>query len=72
MLQLAHFVRWKVCKSREHGIKAKTREHPLAYQDSNPERRNLTVLSLCIIIFYLAGGAFLSNEVRLQVINVKF
>jgi hypothetical protein len=44
----------------------------MAIQDSNPERRNLLVLSLCFIVFFLGGGAFSKGEVRLQVITVTF
>jgi len=44
----------------------------MPYSDSNPERRNLTVLSLAIIVYYLAGGEFLNNEVKLVIINAKF
>ncbi len=40
--------------------------------DSNPERRNLTVLSLLIIVFYLAGGYFIDNEIRLRIVNIGF
>lgn len=39
--------------------------------DSNAERRNLTLLSLSIIIFYLADGQFVDGDVKLQVINVE-
>lgn len=44
----------------------------MSIQDSSPERRNLLVLSMGIIIFYLAGGEFIDQSVRLQIINVKF
>ena len=44
----------------------------MPYSDSNPERRNLTVLSLAIIVYYLAGGQFLNGEVNLMLINAKF
>ncbi|WP_286262041.1 hypothetical protein [Thalassotalea atypica] len=44
----------------------------MALQDSNPERRNLSVLALSIIIFFLADGKFTDNTVRLQVINIDF
>jgi hypothetical protein len=44
----------------------------MALQDSNAERRNLTVLSVSIILYFLAGGALTSDIVRLQVINVEF
>lgn len=40
--------------------------------DSSPDRRNLIVLSLSIIVFYLGGGKLAENSdsVKLQVINV--
>ncbi len=41
-------------------------------QDSSPERRNLTVTAASIIIFYIAGAKFDSQEIRLQLINVHF
>ena len=41
-------------------------------QDSSPERRNLTVTAASIIIFYIAGAKFDSQEIRLQIINVHF
>lgn len=44
----------------------------MAIQDSNPERRNLTVLALSIIVFYLAEGSFTDDKVRLQLINATF
>ncbi len=39
-------------------------------QDSSPERRNLIILSISIIVFYLAGGELIDNSVRLQVVNI--
>jgi len=44
----------------------------VALQDSNPERRNLLVLSLSIIVFYLGGGEFTDNNIRLQIVNIHF
>ncbi|MCF7519162.1 hypothetical protein [Pseudoalteromonas sp. L21] len=44
----------------------------MALQDSNAERRNLTVLSVSIIIYFLADGALINDIVRLQIINVEF
>lgn len=41
-------------------------------QDSSPERRNLIILSISIIVFYLAGGELVDNSVRLQVVNIAF
>ncbi len=44
----------------------------MAYQDSNPERRNLVLTSVAFITYFFAGGEFLENTVRLHVINVAF
>lgn len=44
----------------------------MPYSDNNPERRNLTVLSLAIIVYYLAGGQFLDGKVNLMLINATF
>ncbi len=44
----------------------------MAIQDSNPERRNLSLLSISIIIYYAAGGEVIDDVVRLHVINVSF
>ena len=43
----------------------------MAIQDSNAERRNLTVLSMSIIIYYAAGGEF-AGDVKLPLINLHF
>lgn len=40
--------------------------------DSVPERRNLVLLSLSIIVFYLAGGQLSDQVIRLQIVNVTF
>jgi len=44
----------------------------MAIQDSNSERRNLSLLSLCIVVYYAAGGHLADETVRLQIINVSF
>ncbi|MFT6910718.1 MAG: hypothetical protein ACJAS1_007451 [Oleiphilaceae bacterium] len=44
----------------------------MAISDSIPERRNLILLSVSIIIFFLAGGNITDQVVRIQVINVTF
>ena len=44
----------------------------MAISDNNPERRNLTLLSIAIIVFYLAGGYFVGDEIKLIIINVGF
>lgn len=41
-------------------------------QDSNPERKNLVITSLSIILFFLSGASFEDNQVRLSLINVTF
>ena len=44
----------------------------VALQDSNPERRNLLLMSLSFIAFFLGGGSFPKDEVRLQIITISF
>lgn len=44
----------------------------MAFQDSNPERRNLSITSLAFIIFFFAGGRFEESKVTLSVINANF
>ena len=44
----------------------------MSYSDSNPERRNLTVLSLAVIVYYLAEGQFMDGEIKLMFINSRF
>ncbi|CAE6902606.1 hypothetical protein ACOMICROBIO_LMKGKHOH_02177 [Vibrio sp. B1FIG11] len=44
----------------------------MAISDSNPDRRNLVVLSTSIVLYFLAGGELIDDNVRLQVINVHF
>ncbi len=44
----------------------------LAISDNNPERRNLVVLSISIILYFLGGGSITDENIRLQVINVTF
>ena len=44
----------------------------MAIQDSDSERRNLMVTSLCFIAYYSAGGYITKNEIQLQVLNVSF
>ncbi|WP_448249874.1 hypothetical protein [Thalassotalea agariperforans] len=41
-------------------------------QDSEPERRNLMITSIAFITYFYGEGTFISNEIRLQVINVSF
>lgn len=40
--------------------------------DNNPERKNLIILSISIILFYLADGTIDGNVIRLPIINIKF
>ncbi len=44
----------------------------MAIEDSNPERRNLTVLSSAIIIYYLGEGKIQENTLTLEIVNVVF
>lgn len=45
----------------------------MAIYDSNPERRNLVITSLCFVIYYMADGQFDdTNNIKLHVINVSF
>ena len=41
-------------------------------QDSNPERRNLTVLSLAFVAYYYCGGSAVSDHVSFQLVSMKF
>ncbi|MDM8566646.1 hypothetical protein QUF74_13470 [Candidatus Halobeggiatoa sp. HSG11] len=41
-------------------------------QSSSPERRNLIVLSLAIIIYYLAGGNLVNGDIKLYFVNITF
>lgn len=41
-------------------------------QDNSPERRNLLVLSISIIVFYMAEGRIPEGAIRLQMISVEF
>ena len=41
-------------------------------QDSNPERRNLTVTAFSFVIYYLAEGAVVGSEISLPMVNLKF
>lgn len=40
--------------------------------DTDPHRRNLSVLAFSFIVYYAAGGYFANDEVRIQVVNIKF
>lgn len=44
----------------------------MTYSDNNPERRNLTILSLAIIIFYLGEGYLLKSEISFTLVNIGF
>ncbi len=44
----------------------------MSISDNNSERKNLTILSLAIILFYLGGGNVSGSGIRLQVVNVTF
>ena len=40
--------------------------------DSNPERKNLIITSIAFILFYVAGGRFDGDEIRIIVVNLSF
>jgi hypothetical protein len=42
------------------------------YSDTNATRRNLVVISLAFIAYFIAGGSFTDTTVRLQVISAEF
>lgn len=44
----------------------------MPYSDSNPERRNLVIMSLTIIIFYLGEGAAVDDTLSLPLISIVF
>jgi len=44
----------------------------MTIHDTSPERRNLILLSLAFIIFYLADGHLTDDTVRVMVINLTF
>jgi len=44
----------------------------MPYQDSNPKRRNLIILSSSIIFFYAADGKLKENTLKLPLINLEF
>lgn len=41
-------------------------------QDSNAERRNLTVTSLAFVAYYYCGGAVANDQFTIQVVSLKF
>src|SRR5689334_19306077 len=43
----------------------------MAIEDSRPERRNLTVMSLAFIAYYYAGG-HIADNFQLELVNVTF
>jgi hypothetical protein len=44
----------------------------VAIEDDNPIRKNLTILSTAIVVFYLSEGSFKNNEMTLELINFQF
>ena len=44
----------------------------MTYSDNNPERRNLTILSLAIIIYYIGNGYLINPEISFTLINIGF
>lgn len=41
-------------------------------EDNNKERKNLTLLSFAMIVFYLGGGEMVDSTLRLPLINLQF
>ena len=39
--------------------------------DPNPDRRNLNLLSLAIIVYFIAGGRIQDDAIRLQIVNIS-
>lgn len=44
----------------------------VAMHDSSPERRNLNVLSVSVILYYLAGGKVSGGSLTLNMMNITF
>jgi hypothetical protein len=44
----------------------------MTYSDSNHERRNLVLTSLAFIVYYVAGGKFIGDELKLGIVNIGF
>ena len=44
----------------------------MAIQDSDAERRNLMLASIGFVLYYSAGGHFVNNQVKIQVVNLAF
>ena len=44
----------------------------MAFQDSNPERRNLVVTSVAFIAYYYGGGELANNSISLPVVSIRF
>lgn len=44
----------------------------MTMHDSSPERRNLNVLSISIILFHFAEGKVLNGQLKLSMLNVEF
>lgn len=44
----------------------------MAVEDSLPERRNLSVLSLAFIAYYYGGGSIADEHLQLEVVNITF
>ena len=40
--------------------------------DNNPDRRNLVVVSLSVLIYYLGGGEFKGDVLKLPLVNMEF
>jgi len=52
--------------------KERKKQRKLSMSDGNPERRNLVLLSVAIILFHLADGGFIDKKLKLPFINIQF
>lgn len=58
---------------RSSGCCIKKFEHTvIPIQDSNAERRNLTVMSVCFLEYFLADGKLQDSVLKLPVVSVEF
>lgn len=44
----------------------------MAIEYSDPETRNLSIISMAFIVYYLGGGSFPKDQLSLQVISIEF
>ena len=44
----------------------------MPYSESDPDRRNLVLTSVIIILYYLAGGYLMNDIIKFPLIDLKF